>query len=115
MAGFGVRWRRWRDVWVVVVQGDLDVDAAADLNRRISRLQRDRSVFVDLWDVTSLDPVVIGLLATAKRRANASGWDFAVIAKHGGAVHTEIEAAGLADALPCFPTKHDARAALRHG
>jgi anti-anti-sigma factor len=111
---FGLRWHKWRDVSVLVVRGQLDVDAVVELSRRIARLQRESGVFVDLWDVTFIDTVGVGVLETAKRRAEAAGWDFAVIAERGGPVARGLEAAGLADSLPLFPTKHDARAALRH-
>ena len=114
MTDFGLRWHKWRDSSVIVVRGELDVDAVAEMSRRIARLQRESGVFVDLWDVTFIDPVGVRVLETAKRRAEATGWDFALIAERGGAVAREIEAAGLADELPLYPTKHDARAALRH-
>jgi anti-anti-sigma factor len=113
MSEFGIRWHRWRDVWVVVARGDLDVEAAVQLGRQIARLQRASGVFVDLWDVTFFDPLGARVLEGAKQRADGPGWDFAVIARRDGPVAEEIEAAGLADLLQVFPTKHDARAALR--
>lgn len=113
MAEFGVRWHEWGDVWVAVVRGDIDVGAAAELSRKLARLQRRSTVFVDLWDVTFIDPVVgLGVLATAKLRAEKTRWRFALIAPQGGVAAHEIEAAGLDDALPTFATKHEARAAL---
>ena len=113
MSDFGIRWHRWRDVWVVVARGELNVDAVVQLGRRVARLQRASGVFVDLWDVTFFDPLGARVLAGAKQRADGPGWDFAVIAQQEGPVAQEIEAAGLADAIPLFPTKHDARAAIR--
>ena len=113
MTELGIRWHRWRDVWVVVVRGELDVDAVVQLGRRLARLQRASGVFVDLWDVTFMDPFGTRVLQGAKQRADGPGWEFAVIAQEDGPVAHEIEAAGLADALPLFPTKHDARAAIR--
>ncbi len=114
MTDFGLRWHKWRDVWVVVVRGELDVDAIAELGRRLARLQRESSVFIDLWDVSFIEPIGIRVLETAKRRADASGWDLALIAERRGPVAEQIEAAGLTDDLPIYPTKHDARAALRY-
>ena len=114
MTDFGLRWHKWRDLSVIVVRGEVDVDAVAELSRRIARLQRESGVFVDLWDVTFIDPLGVRVLDTARRRAEAVGWEFAVIAERGGPVAREIEALGLADALRLYPTKHDARAALRH-
>ena len=113
MAEPGVRWYRWGGVWVVVVRGDADIEAAANLSRTLARLQRDLSVFVDLWDVTFIDPVCLEVLVTAKRRAESTRWDFAVIAGVGGMADQAIEEAGLRDVLRPFATKHDARAALR--
>ena len=113
MAEFGLRWHEWRDVWVVTLRGEIDVDAAAEVSRRLARLQRESSVFVDLWDVTFIDPVGLEVLATAGRRAEATRWEFAVIAEPGGVAAQEIESAGFEDVFRLFPTKHDARAAQR--
>jgi anti-anti-sigma factor len=114
LTDFGVRWHKWRDKWVVVVRGELGVDGVAELSRRLARLQREASVFVDLWDVTFMDSLGAQVLEKARQRAEAAGWEFAVIAERNGVVAAEIEAAGLADLLPIYPTKHDARAALRY-
>lgn len=114
MSEFGVRWYEWGEVWVVVLRGDVDVAAAAELSRKLSRLQRNCTVFVDMWDVTFVDPVVgLGVLATAKLRAETTRWEFAVIAPPGGVAAQEIETAGLNESLRPFATKHDARAALQ--
>ena len=98
---------------MVVLRGDVDVELAARLGRTLAKLQRDSTVFVDLWDVTSMDPVAIGALAAAKLRSDVTRWEFAVIAPRGGLAAREIEAAGLENALLVYPTKHDARATLR--
>ncbi len=114
MTDSGLRWHKWRDKWVVVVRGELDVDGVAELSRRLARLQREASVFVDLWDVPFMDPRGVQVLEKARVRAESVGWEFAVIAQRDGVVAAEIEAAGLTDLLPVYPTKHDARAALRY-
>jgi len=113
VAGFEFRIHEWGDASIVVLQGDIDIDAAAGLGRKLARLQRQSTVFVDLWDVTHLDPIAVNVLATAKLRTETTRWDFAIIAPAGGLAAREIEAAGLHNALPTFTTKHDARAALR--
>jgi anti-anti-sigma factor len=113
VAGFSLRRHRWRDVWVVDVRGDIDVGAAAELNRTLTKLQRESTVYVDLWDVTYFDPICLGVLATAARRAKETRWDFALIAPAGGVAVQEIEAAGLEELLRPFDTKSDALAALR--
>ena len=113
MAGFGIRAFEWREVLVVVVQGDLEVEGATTLGRQLARFQRTSTVFVDLWDVSHLDPLAIRVLAAAKLRAEATGWEFALIAPAGGLAAQEIEAAGFEGVLPTYATKHDAVAALR--
>ena len=113
MSEQGLRTVEWGDIRVVVLRGDIDVDVAAGLSRTLARLQRTSTVFVDVWDVTSIDPIAIGALAAAKLRSDVTRWEFAIIAPRGGLVSQEIEAAGLEDALHAYPTRHDARAALR--
>ena len=113
MSGLGLRVNQWGDVRVVVLRGEVDLDGAGQLSRTLARLQREATVFVDLWDVTYMDPVAVGVLAAAKLRAEATRWDFALVAPKGGLADREIEAAGLDDALQPFVTKHDARDALR--
>ena len=113
MSSDELRTHGWGDIRMVVLRGDVDVEVAAHLGRTLAKLQRDATVFVDLWDVTSLDPVAIGALAAAKLRADVTRWEFAVIAPRGGLAAREIEEAGLEEALLVYPTKHDARAALR--
>lgn len=113
VSSFGFRWYRWRDVLVVVAHGDVDLDGAAKLSRALARFQRDCSVFVDLWDITSMEPVCVEVLAAAKRRADETRWCFAVIVEPSSAAAEAIEAADLQDVLRPFETKRDAEAALR--
>lgn len=108
----GLRTVEWGDIRVVVLRGDVDVEVAARLSRTLAKLQRESTVFVDVWDVTALDQVALGALAAAKLRAEATRWEFAIIAPRGGLVAQEIEEAGLGDSLRPYPTRHDARDAL---
>ncbi len=114
MAGYGLRWHEWREVTILVARGEIDVDAAAELGRRLERLQRNATVYVDVWDVSAIDPLLVWILATARRRAADRGWGFAVLAEPEGVVDKEIEAAGLSEELPIYRTKQEAMAALRH-
>jgi anti-anti-sigma regulatory factor len=109
----GLRTIEWGDIRVIVLRGDVNVDLAARLSRTLTRIQRESTVFVDLWDVTAIDPIAIGALAAAKLRSEVTRWEFAVIAPRGGLVASEIETAGLGDALHTFSTRHEAREALR--
>ena len=113
LATFSLRSYYWGDVHVLVAHGALELDAASSLASKLTRMQRDSTVFVDLWDVDYLDRVCIGLLATAKLRADKTKWDFALIADPGGPVSQQLENAGLAEALRPYATKQDARAAQR--
>ena len=113
VAGFEIQVDQWQDVQVVVVRGDLDVEAATSLGRQLARLQRESTVYVDLWDVSDMDPIAISVLAAAKQRTKAVRWEFAVIAPPGGLAAEEIEAAGMEAEIATFATKHDAQAALR--
>jgi glutaminase len=113
MAGPGIRAYQWRDVMVVAIEGDLDVESATRLGRYLARLQRQSTVFLDLWDVTYMDPLAIRVVASGKLRAEATGWQFAVIAPEGGLAAQEIADAGLDETLPTYATKHDAVVALQ--
>ena len=113
MAGASFDVGQWRDVAVVTFGGDIDVGVAAELGRRLARLQRETPVFVDLWGVGSVDSLCLSVLRAAKRRADDTGNDFAVIAPRRGTAAQQLEATGLDHELPVFETKHDAAAALR--
>ncbi len=110
---FGTRSYQSGDVHVLVLSGDIDIDAAAEINAKLARLQRASTVFVDLWDTTSIDSACLEVLLAAKRRAEKTHWDFAVIAEPGGVAAQEIEAAGLGEELHPAPTKRDALQELR--
>src|SRR5215210_7949788 len=94
LATFSLRSYYWGDVHVLVALGALELDAAPALASKLARMQRDSTVFVDLWDVDYVDRVCIGLLATAKSRADKTKWDFALIADPEGPVTQQIESAG---------------------
>ena len=113
MAGDSLIVEQWRGVSVLTLRGEVSVGVAAEIGRRLARLQRESGVFIDVWDVSSVDPLFLAVLRTAKQRGEDTGNDFAVIASRGGVAAQEIEAAGLDGELPTFETRHDAAASLR--
>jgi anti-anti-sigma regulatory factor len=110
---FGLRSHTWGPLLIIVVSGRVDVESAVQLGSEIRRLQRERNVVVDLWDVTELHEVGVFVLTAAKRQAKGSGWGFAVVADPMGACVKAIEDAGATDTLRPFASRRQARQALQ--
>ena len=102
----------WGPVLVVVVNGNVDADAAVVLGTQLRKLQRESDLLIDLWDVTSMDPVAIDTLAGAKHRADAGGWGFAIVADPEGPC-AEALAAHQGDLLKPFRSRKAARDAFQ--
>lgn len=105
------------DVCVVRALGEVDLTTVADLDSALRQVQGngDANVVLDLWDVTFIDSVGLGVLLSAKRRAQKGIGGFAVIAEPGGPVQTVFDLAGLTDSLPIFATRALAASTLRSG
>jgi anti-anti-sigma regulatory factor len=97
---------------MVVVSGEIDAERAVALGSELRKLQRECDVVVDVWDVTEIDEVGVFALSAAKRRANAAGWGFAVVADATGPVAEAIEIAGATDTLKPYTSRKRAREAL---
>ena len=99
---------------MVVVGGALDADGAHQLAVHLRQAQGEGDLIVDLWDVTRFESPAVGVFTEAKRRAEAAGWGFALVADPTGPCRDVIEAAGQTENLRPFATRQDARAALQH-
>ena len=83
LADFEVTEVRERDgILVVAVRGEIDLDTAGELRRRLeSRNCNVSPIVLDLSDCAFLDSVGISLIVTASRRADGRGASgFAVVA-----------------------------------
>jgi anti-anti-sigma regulatory factor len=98
---------------MVVVTGPVGAENAVMLGSELRKLQRECSVVVELWDVTAIDEVGVFALTAAKRRADAAGWGFAVVADPAGPVTEAIETAGATETLKPFTSRKTARRALQ--
>ena len=103
----------WGPLLIVVVSGEIDSKGAALLGSQLRELQIANDVVVDLWDVTEMDAAAVASLEAAKRRADAGGWGFALVADPAGPCDEALKAAGIDGALAPFPSRQAARAALQ--
>lgn len=68
----------------------------------------DRDVVLDIWGVSECDSAGQAAIKTARHRVEEAGWRFALVGDPKG-----ICAMALADRIPVFTTRRNARAALR--
>jgi anti-anti-sigma factor len=107
---FALRSHYWGALLMVVVAGEVDAASAMLLASELRKLQEGNDLVVDLWDVPHIDSAAVTALDTAKRRADAAGWGFAVVADPAGSCARAIE---HADGLRPFPSRQAARAAMQ--
>jgi anti-sigma B factor antagonist len=109
--------RQTDDVCLVRAVGEIDLQTVADLDSALTEAQGDghTHVVLDLWDVTFIDSVGLGVLLSASRRAEKGLGGFAVVAEPRGPVHMVFDVTGLKDALPLYATRALATSTLRSG
>jgi anti-anti-sigma regulatory factor len=101
----------WGALVVVVAAGELNAEGAEGLDSYLRRVQGENDLVMDLWDVTLCDAEGIAALDAAKRRAEADGWGFAVVADPDGPCAAALEAGGPST-IRTFANRHAARVAL---
>ncbi len=70
---------RYDGVAVVAVSGELDIATAPQLDDTLNRLAaRERSIVVDLAEVSFLESTGLAVLLRASRKATSGGWSFAL-------------------------------------
>jgi anti-sigma B factor antagonist len=106
-----------RDVCVVHALGEVDLTTVAKLDSTLRQVQEDghTHVVLDLWGVTFIDSVGIGVLLSAKRRSEKGVGGFAVTAEPHGPVQDVFDLAGLTKSLSVFATRAVATSTLRRG
>jgi anti-sigma B factor antagonist len=96
---------------IVVLSGELDLGTVPRMERPLlEQLQRRPAVLVDLSTLDFIDSSGICALIRAKRNANGTPIGFVVGA--GSQVERVFGVAGVGEALPLFPDRHAATAAL---
>jgi anti-anti-sigma factor len=108
--------RQTDDVCLVRALGEIDLHTVADLDSALAQVQEGGTdhVLLDLWDVTFIDSVGLGVLLSARRRAQRGPGGFAVVAEPSGVVQTVFDLAGLSDTLPVYGTRAFATSMLRN-
>ena len=94
--GFSVRIMRRGDAAVVVPTGELDCGSALALEASLTRAFADpvRRVVLDLRELEFIDSGGLHALLVARRRAEAAGKAFSLVAGHRGLQRT-LEIAGV--------------------
>jgi anti-sigma B factor antagonist len=93
--------RQTDTVCLVRALGEIDLATIRDLDVALTQVQSDSetSLLVDLWDVTYIDSVGIGVLLSASRRARHNRSGFAVVTEPNGRVGRTFDLAGVTSAL----------------
>ena len=107
--------RHTDDVCLVRAMGEIDLATVRDLDRALTHVQADSvtSLLLDLWDVTFIDSIGIGVLLSASRRAQRDRRGFAVVAEPNGPVGILFNLAGVTGALSVCATRALATSMLR--
>jgi hypothetical protein len=103
----------WGALVVVVAAGELNAEGAELLASYLRRVEVENDIVVDLWDVERCDPEGVAAVEEAKRRTEAAGWGFAVVANPDGPCPEALEASDGADTIPTYTDRHSARVALQ--
>jgi anti-anti-sigma factor len=103
------------DFCLVRAVGEIDFATVVDLDSTLRRVQADghTHVLLDLWEVTFIDSVGIGVLLSAKRRAEKGTGGFATFAEPQGVVQTAFHHAGLDYVMPVYSSRDFAAGMLR--
>ncbi|MGH2976395.1 MAG: STAS domain-containing protein [Solirubrobacterales bacterium] len=110
---FKVRSEREGDVFVVAVEGELDMSTAPQLERALAASLGDASaaVLIDLSSCEFIDSTGIALIVRSWRRLDGDG-RFALCGV-GNQVERVLEITGLESTIPNHPSREEALARLR--
>ena len=99
---------------IVILSGELDLSSVPRMERALlEQLKQRPAVIVDLSALSFIDSSGIGALIQAKRSAN--GVPISFVIGSGSQVDRVFGIAGVAEALPLFPDREAAMAALDSG
>ena len=103
------------DAVAVTVAGELDVDTAPALQKRLEDVhgRGTRRILLDLTEVTFIDSLSVASIVAARRRLGPLG-RMAVAARHPHVLMV-FEIAGLDDVINLCSTRDEALAAVTHG
>lgn len=99
-------------VQLVRLRGDLDLDSSDDLSERLAAQLREpaRTVLLDVSEVTFCSSAGLGVLADARRLADAGGIELVLVGV-GRSVHRPLEVTGLSSHFRCVAAVDEVLAA----
>jgi anti-anti-sigma factor len=112
-APFKVHSRQEGDVFVILVEGELDMNTAPEFKRVLEAplAAPDASLLVDLSRCEFIDSTGIALIVRAWRRLDGEG-SFSLCGL-GDQVKRVLDVTGLESTIPTHPSRDDALAQLR--
>ena len=103
----------WGAILVVVANGRIDATNVHRLDGYLSKLQGEHDLIVDLVDVMDMDRAGARVVTEAAKRAERSGWGFAIVTQPGGRVAEAIRSYRLGARVRMLSTRQAARTAMQ--
>lgn len=104
---------RWGALVVVVARGAIDATNFHRFDSFLSEKQGAHDVILDLVDLTTLDRSGVRIVTQAAKRAERTGWGFAVVAEPHGSAAEAIRGYRLGSRVRMLPSRQAARDALQ--
>jgi anti-sigma B factor antagonist len=105
---FNVRSEQEDGVFVVAVEGELDMNTAPQLERALENV--GGAVLIDLSSCEFIDSTGIALIVRSWQQLDGDGFALCGV---GNQVERVLEITGLASTIPSHPSREDALARLR--
>ena len=103
---------QWGALVVVVARGGIDATNFHRFDSYLSEKQGNHDVILDLVDLTTLDRSGVRIVTQAAKRAERTGWGFAVVAEPHSAAAEAIRGYRLGSRVRMLPSRQAARDAL---
>jgi anti-anti-sigma factor len=112
-APFKVRSEQEEGVFVIAVEGELDMNTAADLERELEGAARAAGapLLIDLGSCEFIDSTGIALLVRSRQELKGDG-NFAICGPS-AQVKRVLDVTGLQETIPTHPSREEALARLR--
>ena len=104
---------QWGALVVVVARGAIDATNFHRFDNYLSEKQGAHDVVLDLVDLTTLDRSGVRIVTQAAKRAERTGWGFAVVAEPQGSAAEAIRGYRLGSRVQMLPSRQAARDALQ--
>jgi anti-anti-sigma factor len=104
---------RWGALVVVVARGAIDATNFHRFDSYLSEKQGTHDLILDLVDLTTLDRSGVRIVTQAAKRAERTGWGFAVVAEPHSSAAEAIRGYRLGSRVRMLPSRQAARDALQ--